>query len=61
MPRYSKTFRREWEFFINPATDNITFNEQCKGCTQDCKQSYRSEIVQCPHYEKAEQEQEAEK
>jgi len=50
-----KKKRSEWDFFINPKTDKIQYNKKCLSCVyEDCKQSYRVKVVQCPFYEKAE-------
>lgn len=56
MRNYTKKFKKEWEFFINPKTDNVTFHPKCAGCKWDCKQSYRVELVRCPHYEEISKE-----
>jgi hypothetical protein len=49
----SKKNADEWDFFINPKTGKIQYNEKCLSCAHDeCKQSYKSRIVFCPHYEK---------
>ena len=50
MPRMSKKRRLEWSFFLNHR-NRITYNDLCRGCTHDCKQSFRTEIVCCPCYE----------
>ena len=49
MPRMSKQRKEEWAFFLNER-NRITYNEKCRNCTQDCKQSFRAEIVYCPKY-----------
>ena len=40
MPRMSKKRRLEWSFFLNHR-NRITYNDLCRGCTHDCKQSFR--------------------
>ena len=47
MPRMSKKRRLEWSFFLNHR-NRITFNDLCRGCTHDCKQSFRAIVVLCP-------------
>ena len=47
MPRMSKKRRLEWAFFLNER-NRITFNALCRGCTHDCKQSFRAIVVLCP-------------
>lgn len=54
MKDYSKKFKQEMAFFIHPKTGYVTYNEKCKDCIHDCKQSYRVEIVRCKHYQKQE-------
>lgn len=49
MPRMSKKRRLEWSFFLNHR-NRITFNDLCRGCTHDCKQSFRAIVVLCPRY-----------
>ena len=50
MPRLSKKSKQEWAFFIHPKTNRRTYNEICRSCTRDCKQSFRVIIIQCPNY-----------
>ena len=47
MPRMSKKRRLEWAFFLNER-NRITYNTLCRGCTHDCKQSFRAIVVLCP-------------
>lgn len=47
MPRMSKKRRLEWSFFLNHR-NRITYNDLCRGCTHDCKQSFRAIVVLCP-------------
>ena len=49
MPRMSKKRRLEWSFFLNHR-NRITYNDLCRGCTRDCKQSFRAVIILCPRY-----------
>ncbi len=49
MPRMSKKEKEEWNFFLNDR-GRISYNELCRKCDRDCKQSYRAVIVQCPKY-----------
>jgi hypothetical protein len=48
----SERHKREWVFFINPKTDRVQYNEKCRNCIYECKQSYRAEILNCPTYAK---------
>ena len=34
-------------FFLNHR-NRITYNDLCRGCTHDCKQSFRAIVVLCP-------------
>ena len=49
MPRMSKKDKEEWNYFLNER-GRITYNELCRKCDRDCKQSLRAVIVQCPEY-----------
>ena len=49
MPRMSKKRKEEWALFLNER-NRITYNELCRKCVHDCKQSFRAVIVQCPNY-----------
>ena len=51
IPRLSKKAKREWSLFLDPRTGRRSYNELCRRCTRDCKQSFRSIVVACPHYE----------
>lgn len=50
MPKLSKKKKLQMAMFINPETGRRTYNELCRKCTCDCKQSYRTEIIDCPLY-----------
>ena len=45
MPRMSKKEKEEWNFFLNDR-GRISYNELCRKCDRDCKQSFRAVIVQ---------------
>lgn len=49
MPRMSKKRKTEWAFFLNHR-NRITHNTLCRGCTHDCKQSFRAIVIFCPRY-----------
>ena len=49
MPRMSNKRRLEWSFFLNHR-NRITYNDLCRGCTHDCKQSFRAVIILCHRY-----------
>lgn len=50
MPRLSKKAKQEWDFFINPKTGRRTYNDICRKCGNECKQSFKAVIVSCPKY-----------
>lgn len=50
MPRMSKRDKEEWAFFLNDK-GRITYNELCRKCECDCKQSFRAVIISCPEYD----------
>ena len=49
MPRMSNKRRLEWSFFLNHR-NRITYHDLCRGCTHDCKQSFRAVIILCHRY-----------
>ena len=49
MPRMSKKDKQELGFFLNDQ-GRIEYNELCRKCDRDCKQSFRAEIISCPEY-----------
>ncbi len=49
MPRMSKKRKLEWQYFLNDR-NRITFNKLCRHCRNDCKQSFRSIVIECPKY-----------
>lgn len=49
MPRMSKKRKQEWALFLNER-NRITYNELCRKCRNDCKQSSRCVVVLCPKY-----------
>lgn len=40
-------WKEENSFFINPKTNKIECNKKCLLCREDCKQSFRVQIVSC--------------
>lgn len=50
MARLSKKLKQEWDFFISPKTGRRTYNDFCRKCRNDCKQSFRAIVVSCPLY-----------
>ena len=50
MPRLSKKQKQEWAFFLNAKTGRCTYNDLCRKCQNECKQSFRAVIVSCPKY-----------
>ena len=49
MPRMSKKKRLEMSMFSNDK-GRIECNRLCKACAQDCKQSHKAVIIDCPKY-----------
>ena len=47
MPRMSKKRKQEWALFLNDR-NRIIYNELCRKCRNDCKQSFRCIVVLCP-------------
>ena len=49
MPRMSKKRKEEWAFFLNDR-NRITYNDLCRKCRRECKQSFRAQIIDCPPF-----------
>lgn len=49
MPRMSKKLKKELAFFLSER-GRRSYNELCRKCQNDCKQSFRAVIVDCPRY-----------
>ena len=49
IPRMPKYLKREWAFFLD-ACGRKKYNELCRKCERDCKQSFRAAIIRCPYY-----------
>jgi hypothetical protein len=45
----SKKWRLEWAFFLGE-NGRRQYNKVCQGCVHACKQSFRAELVACPHF-----------
>ena len=52
MDKQKKVNNRDWAIFINPRTGRHAFNQRCKKCVKNCKQSYRVNVVTCCNYRK---------
>lgn len=50
MPRLSKKTKRGRGFFISHQTGRRTYNDLCRKCGNECKQSFKVVIVSCPKY-----------
>ena len=45
----SQKWKLEWSFFLD-IDGRRKYNDQCRRCVRECKQSFRTEIVRCPRY-----------
>ena len=45
----SKKWRLEWAFFLGE-NGRRQYNHTCRKCAHDCKQSFRVDLMACPHY-----------
>jgi len=50
MPRLSKKMKHEMEFFIDSHTGRRKYNDICRKCQRQCKQSYQARIEECTRY-----------
>jgi len=51
MPRLSKKYKQEWQFFLDDR-NRMKYNELCKKCERECKQSFKAIIIDCPYERK---------
>ena len=49
MPRMSKKRKPELAFFLNDR-GRVAYNELCRRCRNDCKQSFRVTVIECRKY-----------
>ena len=49
MPRMSKKRKQELAFFLNER-GRVSYNTLCRRCIHDCKQSFRTIIIECRKY-----------
>ena len=49
MPRMTKKQKEEWTLFLNE-NNRRQYNDVCRRCVHECKQSFRVEVVCCPNY-----------
>lgn len=40
--------KQEWSLFLK--NGKIAYNPKCKNCTEECKQSWKVEIISCPNF-----------
>ena len=50
-PRLSKKYKQEWQFFLDDR-NRMKYNDLCKKCDRECKQSFRAIIIDCPYERK---------
>ena len=43
-------WRLEWAFFLGE-NGRRQYNRLCKGCIHPCKQSFRTVVLECPHFQ----------
>ncbi|MBE5924555.1 MAG: hypothetical protein IJ089_13395 [Clostridia bacterium] len=49
MPRMSQKRKLELSFFLNDR-GRVSYNNLCRKCQHECRQSFRAVVVDCPHY-----------
>ena len=45
----SQKWRQEWSFFIGDS-GRRKYNRVCVRCVHSCKQSFRVDLIACPHF-----------
>ena len=51
----SQKWKLEWAFFLD-ADGRRKYNDVCRRCVHDCKQSFRADLIDCPHFSRKEQQ-----
>ena len=49
MPKRSNKWKDEWGFFLND-NGRRQYNDICRRCDRDCKQSFRAGLVACKRF-----------
>ena len=49
MPRMSKKRKLELSFFLNDR-GRVAYNDLCRKCQHEGKQSFLAVVIDCPHY-----------
>lgn len=47
MKKYSKKLKKESTYYIDDRTGRVKYNKKCISCSNTCKQSFRSIILNC--------------
>ncbi len=45
----SKVWKSEWAFFLGE-NGRRQYNRICRRCVHGCKQSFRTDLIECPRY-----------
>ena len=48
----SKKFKIENDFYINKKTNKIQYNLLCQQCINECKQSFKIDLIICKRFKK---------
>ena len=48
--RMTKKEKIEWDYFIDKSNGRRRYNTVCRKCKNDCKQSFRAILVNCPRF-----------
>lgn len=46
----SKRKKQDWQFFIGDGDGRRSYNDLCRRCVFDCKQSSRASVPACKKY-----------
>lgn len=49
VPRMSQKRKLELSFFLNDR-GRVSYNNLCRKCQHECRQSFRAVVVDCPRY-----------
>ncbi|MCC8196555.1 MAG: hypothetical protein LIO49_07135 [Ruminococcus sp.] len=45
----SEKWKLKWSFYLD-SDGRRKYNETCRRCSHNCKQSFRTILIDCPHY-----------
>jgi len=50
MSAKSEKWKNENDFYINNKTHKVQYNKKCITCTEECKQSFKANVMHCKNF-----------